>query len=75
MLFVFVSLISQIRDTINGGSVGRSDEGEIWVKGPQVTTGYVGGRWQTNRVTDKGWLNTGMESLYSSQYVEIDTDL
>lgn len=39
---------------INGES-----EGEVWVRGPHVTPGYVGAAASLDPVTDDGWLKTG----------------
>lgn len=34
-------------------------EGEVWVRGPHVTPGYIGAAANLNPVTDDGWLKTG----------------
>lgn len=34
-------------------------EGEVWVRGPHVTPGYIGAAANLNPVTEDGWLKTG----------------
>lgn len=34
-------------------------EGELWIKGPQITTGYRNNKSATGETFDQGWLKTG----------------
>ena len=45
---------------MTGADVGTGEEGELWVRGPQVMKGYHGNPAATaSTVTDDGWLKTG----------------
>jgi len=47
-------------DPANGEPVGRNEEGELWVRGPQVMKGYLNNPDATAATVDEdGWLHTG----------------
>ena len=50
----------KIVDYNNGAELGANEEGEIWVRGPQVMKGYLGNPAATHEmITSDGWLRTG----------------
>ncbi|NMM89091.1 long-chain fatty acid--CoA ligase [Rhodococcus sp. SRB_17] len=50
----------QIRDQTDRRTVlGRNERGELWVRGPQVTDGYLGHPLATAEQFSDGWLDTG----------------
>src|SRR5712664_176288 len=50
----------KIVDYNNGAELGANEEGEIWVRGPQVMKGYLGNPTATHEmITPDGWLRTG----------------
>ncbi|MEP6719304.1 MAG: AMP-binding protein [bacterium] len=50
----------KIVDFNNGAELGANEEGEIWVRGPQVMKGYLGNPAATHEmITSAGWLRTG----------------
>ena len=51
---------ARLVDPVTGADVGTGEEGELWVRGPQVMKGYHGNPAATaSTVTDDGWLKTG----------------
>lgn len=47
-------------DPASGEELGPNQEGELWVRGPQVMTGYLNNLEATMRTVDsEGWLHTG----------------
>lgn len=47
-------------DPASGAELGPNQEGELWVRGPQVMTGYLNNLEATARtIDDDGWLHTG----------------
>lgn len=47
-------------DPSSGEELGPNQEGELWVRGPQVMTGYLNNLEATARtIDDDGWLHTG----------------
>ncbi|MDX6382895.1 MAG: hypothetical protein QOK48_468 [Blastocatellia bacterium] len=47
-------------DPASGEELGPNQEGELWVRGPQVMTGYLNNLEATARtIDDDGWLHTG----------------
>jgi 4-coumarate--CoA ligase len=54
------STMSRIVDPESGKDLGIGEDGEIWVKGPQVMTGYLNNAEATAATIDEdGWLHTG----------------
>lgn len=50
----------KIVDYNHGAELGANEEGEIWVRGPQVMKGYLGNPTATHEmITPDGWLRTG----------------
>lgn len=50
----------KIVDFSSGAELGPGQEGEIWVRGPQVMKGYLGNEQATAEMIDSdGWLRTG----------------
>ncbi len=50
----------KIVDYNNGAALGVNQEGEIWVRGPQVMQGYLGNaRATADMIDNEGWLRTG----------------
>lgn len=50
----------RIVDPESGADVPPGEEGELWVKGPQVMMGYLNNPQATaDTITDDGWLKTG----------------
>jgi 4-coumarate--CoA ligase len=51
---------TRIVDPASGADVGTGEEGEIWVRGPQVMKGYLNNPQATTAMVDSdGWLRTG----------------
>jgi acyl-CoA synthetase (AMP-forming)/AMP-acid ligase II len=45
---------------VTGRDLGPGDDGELWVRGPQVTCGYLNRPEETAALVDaEGWLRTG----------------
>jgi 4-coumarate--CoA ligase len=54
------STMSRIVDPESGKDLGIGEDGEIWVKGPQVMPGYLNNAGATAATIDEdGWLHTG----------------
>ena len=50
----------RVVDTESGEDLGRNEDGEIWIKGPQVMLGYLNNPDATHMtIDDGGWLHTG----------------
>lgn len=50
----------KIVDYTTGAELGPDEEGEIWIRGPQVMKGYLGNAQATAEIIDPdGWLRTG----------------
>ncbi len=50
----------KIVDYVTGVELGPNQEGEIWVRGPQVMKGYLGNNHATaEMICEDGWLRTG----------------
>jgi len=51
---------SKIADPATGADLGTGEEGEVWVRGPQVMMGYLNNPQATAATVDAdGWLHTG----------------
>jgi acyl-CoA synthetase (AMP-forming)/AMP-acid ligase II len=49
-----------IVDPATGGALGTGEDGEVWVRGPQVMAGYLNNQQATAATIDRdGWLHTG----------------
>jgi acyl-CoA synthetase (AMP-forming)/AMP-acid ligase II len=46
-------------DVKTGQPLGRNENGEIWIRGPQVMKGYLNNPDATDATLDDGWLHTG----------------
>jgi long-chain acyl-CoA synthetase len=51
---------------VKGLTARLSDEGELWVKGPQVMLGYLGDIAATSDKIKEGWLHTGDQATIAS---------
>ena len=50
----------QVVDITTGTVLGPGEDGEIWIRGPQVMKGYLNNRAATEQILDQdGWLHTG----------------
>jgi len=50
----------RVIDPATGEDLGVGQEGELWVRGPQVMKGYLNNDEATrNTIDDEGWLHTG----------------
>ena len=50
----------QVIDITSGRELGSGEEGEIWMRGPQVMKGYLNNPQATAATVDpQGWLHTG----------------
>jgi acyl-CoA synthetase (AMP-forming)/AMP-acid ligase II len=50
----------RVVDLLNGGDLGPGEDGEVWIRGPQVMRGYLRDDEATaNTIDDDGWLHTG----------------
>ena len=57
----------RIVDPESGADLPPGEEGELWVKGPQVMMGYLNNPQATaDTITDDGWLKTGDISIIDS---------
>ena len=51
---------TKIADPVTGADLGTGQEGEVWVRGPQVMKGYLNNPGATAATVDTdGWLHTG----------------
>jgi acyl-CoA synthetase (AMP-forming)/AMP-acid ligase II len=50
----------KVADVLDGRELGPGEDGEVWIRGPQVMQGYLGDDEATaNTLDDDGWLHTG----------------
>ncbi len=57
---VIPNTICKVVDPESGDELGIDEEGELWVKGPQIMQGYLNNAKATaETITDDGWLRTG----------------
>jgi acyl-CoA synthetase (AMP-forming)/AMP-acid ligase II len=55
-------------DPASGRDVGPGDRGELWIRGPQVMTGYLNNQEATDETIDaEGWLHTGDVAVVDEQ--------
>lgn len=60
-----------VRDD-DGNELDFNQEGELWVKGPQVMLGYWNNKKETNKVMNNNWLCTGdIVKVNDDGYIEI----
>ncbi len=58
--FVISNTEVRVVDPETGSDLGVGEEGEIWIKGPQVMLGYLNNLEATREtIDDDGWLHTG----------------
>ena len=58
----------QDRQSETGAELGAHEEGELWIKGPQVMKGYLGNPEATSKtLTEDGWLRTGDMALIDAE--------
>lgn len=50
---------AKLVDPATGAEVGTDDDGELWLRGPQVMRGYLDDPEATARALGDGWLHTG----------------
>ena len=51
---------TRIADPVTGADLGTGEEGEVWMRGPQVMKGYLNNPQATAATVDAdGWLHTG----------------
>ena len=51
---------TRIVDVATGADLGAGEEGEVWVRGPQVMLGYLNNKTATDATMERGgWLRTG----------------
>lgn len=51
----------------DGHNVPRGERGEVWVRGPQIMTGYLGNPEATAETIEDGWLKTGDIGLIDNE--------
>jgi AMP-binding enzyme len=62
---------TRIVDPVSGADLGTGQDGEVWVRGPQVMKGYLSNRQATAAtVGPGGWLRTGADA--NSQIRDLD---
>ena len=50
----------KVADLLDGHDLGPGEDGEVWIRGPQVMQGYLGDEEATAATLDEdGWLHTG----------------
>ena len=55
------SVFLQIVDVITGKELGPNQDGELWVRGPNMMKGYINNQTATDLTTNKdGWVMTGV---------------
>jgi acyl-CoA synthetase (AMP-forming)/AMP-acid ligase II len=57
---LFPSTQARLVDVATGQDVAEGEDGELWIRGPQVMKGYFGRQDETDAMLDAdGWLHTG----------------
>lgn len=57
----------RIVDPATGADLGPEEEGELWVRGPQVMLGYLNAPEATAATLTDGWLHTGDLATYDAE--------
>ena len=60
-------------DPASGAELGAGEQGEVWIRGPQVMTGYLNNPEATAAMLDAdGWLHTGdIGSVDADEYLHV----
>ena len=56
----YLGLFYQIVDTESGAALGPNQTGEVWIRGPQTSSGFLKLPAQTKEMyVEDGWIRTG----------------
>lgn len=56
---LFSGTEARLVDPVSGKDVGPGEDGELWIRGPQVMLGYIGDDAATRNTFEGDWLRTG----------------